>query len=81
MVDYGGRKPRIILMSSDLRKRYYYDESNSQDAEPKRTQNDYLHITDAFVIIIEPAGSQTDMKIFDDFNTLVNRFINGGGSL
>lgn len=81
MVDYGGRKPRIILMSSDLRKRYYYDDANSQDAEPKRTQNDYVHITDAFVMIIEPAGSQTDMKIFNDFNTLVMRLINGGGSL
>jgi hypothetical protein len=81
MTDYSGRKPRIILMSSDLRKRYYYDEANSQDAEPLRTQNDFYHITDAFVMIIEPAGSATDMKIFNDFNTMVTTLISAGGNL
>lgn len=80
-VDYGSRKPRIIIMSSDLRKRYYFDMGGSQDAEPKRTRDDFFSITDAFVMIIEPAGSGTDKKIFDDFNTLVSRIIDAGGNL
>ncbi|GAB4422172.1 MAG: hypothetical protein OHK0011_00770 [Turneriella sp.] len=81
LIDAGTRKPRIIVMSSDLRKRYYYDPGNSQDAEPLRTQNDFYPITDAFVMIIEPAGSQSDMRIFDDFGEFVSRLFNAGGSL
>ncbi len=80
-IDIGRRKPRIILMSSDLRKRYYYDPGNSQDAEPLRTRNDFYSITDAFVMVIEPAGSATDMKIFSDFDDLVGRIYAAGGSL
>lgn len=81
LIDAAGRKPRLIIMSSDLRKRYYYDDSKSQEAEPKRTQNAFFHITDAFVMIIEPAGSTTDRKIFEDFGTVLTRFFNSGGSL
>ena len=81
LVDYGGRKPRIIVMSSDLRKRYYFDLGGSQEAEPKRTRDDFFSITDAFVMVIEPSGSATDMKIFDDFNSLVGKFFDAGGSL
>ncbi len=81
LTDYGGRKPRIIIMSSDLRKRFYYDEANSQDAEPLRTQNDFYHITDAFVMVIEPAGSTTDNKIFNDFNSMLSTLISAGGNL
>jgi hypothetical protein len=81
LIDAAGRKPRLVIMSSDLRKRYYYDDSKSQEAEPKRTQNAFFHITDAFVMIIEPAGSTTDRKIFEDFGTVLTRFFNSGGSL
>jgi len=80
-VDTGKRKPRLIVMSSDLRKRYYYDEGNSQDGEPLRTQNDFYGITDAFVFIIEPAGSQSNGKIFSDFDELITRLYNLGGAL
>jgi len=81
LIDAAGRKPRLVIMSSDLRKRFYYDSSKSQEAEPKRTQNAFFHITDAFVMVIEPAGSTTDKKIFDDFGTLLSRFLSAGGSL
>ncbi len=81
LIDANGRKPRLVIMSSDLRKRFYYDDSKSQEAEPKRTQNAFFHITDAFVMVIEPAGSTTDRRIFDDFSTLLTRFYNSGGSL
>lgn len=81
MTDVGARKPRLIIMSSDLRKRYYYDDGQSQDAEPKRTQDDLYAITDGFVIIVEPAGTETNMKIFNDFSTLVDRLFNAGGAL
>jgi hypothetical protein len=80
-LDTGKRKPRLIVMSSDLRKRYYYDEGNSQDGEPLRTQNDFYGITDAFVFIIEPAGSQSNGKIFSDFDELITRLYNLGGAL
>lgn len=79
--DWGARKPRIVVMSSDLRKRFYFDEASAQDVEPKRTRDDFFLISDAFVMIIEPAGSQTDLKIFNDFNTLINSLYNQGGSL
>ncbi|HNA79250.1 MAG TPA: hypothetical protein PKY99_07360, partial [Turneriella sp.] len=81
MTDVGARKPRLIVMSSDLRKRYYYDDGQSQDAEPKRTQDDLYSITDAFVIMVEPAGTEANMKIFNDFSTLVDRLFNAGGAL
>lgn len=80
-IDINTRKPRIIVMSSDLRKRYYYDEGDSQDAEPLRTQNDFYPITDAFVFVIEPAGSQTNTKIFSDFDEYITRIYNAGGNL
>lgn len=79
--DHGARKPRLIVMSSDLRKRYYFDDGGSQDNEPKRTRDDFFPITDAFVMIIEPAGSGTDLKIFNDFNSLLDTLIAQGGSL
>ncbi|MBX3723858.1 MAG: hypothetical protein KF713_18575 [Turneriella sp.] len=81
LTDYGSRKPRLVVMSSDLRKRYYYDDGGSQDNEPKRTRDDFFPITDAFVLIIEPAGSATEQKIFNDFNTLLDTLIGQGGSL
>lgn len=81
LTDYGGRKPRLIIMSSDLRKRFYYDDGNIQDAEPLRTQNDFFHITDAFVFVIEPAGSASSSQIFDDFNSMISRLMSSGGSL
>jgi hypothetical protein len=68
-------------MSSDLRKRYYYDDGGSQDMEPKRTRDDFFPITDAFVMVIEPAGSGTSSKIFDDMNSLLDKLIAQGGSL
>lgn len=80
-IDIGQRKPRIVLMSSDLRKRYYYDEGDSQDAEPLRTQNDFYPITDAFVMVIEPAGSTSNTKIFADFDEFITRIYNTGGGL
>lgn len=80
-IDVGQRKPRVVVMSSDLRKRYYYDDGNSQDAEPLRTQNDFYPITDAFVIVIEPAGSASNTKIFSDFDEFITRIYNTGGSL
>jgi hypothetical protein len=80
-IDVGKRKPRVIVMSSDLRKRYYYDEGNSQDGEPLRTQNDFFSITDAFVLVIEPAGSKSNDKIFVDFDELITRLYNLGGAL
>lgn len=81
LVDHQIRKPRLIVMSSDLRKRYYFDDGGAQDAEPKRTRDDFFPITDAFVMIIEPAGSATDGKIFSDFDSLLNTLIGQGGSL
>ncbi len=81
LTDYGARKPRLVVMSSDLRKRYYFDKAGAQDMEPKRTRDDFFLITDAFVMVIEPAGSQTNLKIFDDFNTLLNKLMDQGGSL
>lgn len=81
LTDHEGRKPRLVVMSSDLRKRYYYDDGGSQDNEPKRTRDDFFPITDAFVMIIEPAGSATDQKIFRDFNTLLDTLIGQGGNL
>jgi hypothetical protein len=81
LVDHNWRKPRAIIMSSDLRKRYYYDDGGSQDAEPKRTRDDFYHITDAFVIIIEPAGSESNLKIFNDLNQMITTLYNAGGSL
>lgn len=81
LIDHQMRKPRLIIMSSDLRKRYYFDDGGAQDAEPKRTRDDFFPITDAFVMIIEPAGSTTDGKIFNDFDSLLNTLIGQGGSL
>jgi hypothetical protein len=81
LTDYNSRKPRIVVMSSDLRKRYYFDDGGSQDAEPKRTRDDFFPITDAFVIIIEPAGSATDTKIFNDFNSMLDTLFAQGGNL
>lgn len=81
LTDYNWRKPRLIIMSSDLRKRYFFDPGHTQDAEPLRTQGSYFTITDAFVVIIEPAGSTTDKKIFNDFNELINTLVSQGGSL
>lgn len=81
LTDHEARKPRLIVMSSDLRKRYYYDDGGSQDNEPKRTRDDFFPITDAFVLVIEPAGSATDQKIFRDFNTLLDTLIGQGGNL
>lgn len=81
LTDYEWRKPRLIVMSSDLRKRYYFDDGGAQDAEPKRTRDDFFPITDAFVIIIEPAGSSTSTQIFKDFNSLLDTVIAQGGSL
>jgi hypothetical protein len=68
-------------MSSDLRKRYYYDDGGSQDAEPKRTRDDFYTITDAFVIVIEPAGPESNLKIFNDLNQMITTLYNAGGSL
>lgn len=79
--DYGGRVPRLIVMSSDLRKRYYYDPGNSQDAEPNRTRNDFFPITDAFVIVVEPAGTGADLKMFADFDSMLDILYNQGGGL
>ncbi|MBV6494443.1 MAG: hypothetical protein LDLANPLL_02476 [Turneriella sp.] len=81
LTDYGARRPRLIVMSSDLRKRYYYDKGGSQDVEPKRTRDDFFLITDAVVMVIEPAGSQTNTKIFDDFKALIDKLIQVGGAL
>lgn len=74
LIDKNGRRPRIILMSSDLRRRYYYDPGNSQDAEPRRTRNDFFAITDAFVLVIEPAVPGYRRSIFDDFERLLDDF-------
>ncbi|MFZ5629922.1 MAG: hypothetical protein ACOY5B_12385 [Spirochaetota bacterium] len=74
LIDKNGRRPRVVLMSSDLRRRYYFDSGNVQDAEPKRTRNDYYAITDAFVLVIEPAVPGYRKSIFDDFEKLLDDF-------
>ncbi len=79
-IDTQGRHPRIIIMFSDLRKRYYYDAGNSQDAEPKRTRNDFFPLTDSLVMMIEPMASEATHGIFTDMAALADFIYEDAGS-
>ncbi|MCS6985607.1 MAG: hypothetical protein NZM25_10845 [Leptospiraceae bacterium] len=80
VIDHDFRHPRVILMFSDLRKRYYYDNDNSQDSEPRRTRNDFFPITDSLVMMVEPIASESPRGFFRDFATLAEFIYQVAGS-
>ena len=87
VVDKGTQYAQIILLSSDLRLRYYENGFNTNpDFAPMSRQvesvrEDYYDITDAFMLIIEPSGNHTEQKIYNDFSGFINEIYNGGSDI
>jgi len=81
LIDENTDRPQIILLSSDLRLRFYNDSIDDIYAEPEKTRNDYYNITDGFLIIIEPAGPDMNKDIFVNFGKFIDTVFQAGVNL